>query len=70
MHAAAVARLQKWAWILIYVGIVMVAFGLSLRSSDALLAWSIGLPGAVLIVVGIMMIWVRSRIKDAEEQTP
>lgn len=66
----AIARLQKWIWILIYVGIVLFALGLSVQRSDAALGWGIALPGAALIVIGIVLIWVRSRMKDSKETTP
>lgn len=70
MSTANIARLEKWTWILIFVGIVLLAFGLSLQGRDALLGWGIALPGAALIVVGIVLVWVRSRIKISEEKTP
>ncbi|HEY9237932.1 MAG TPA: hypothetical protein VIP10_03745 [Burkholderiaceae bacterium] len=60
------ARLQKWSWILIYVGIVLLALGLAVQRSDLALGWGIAAPGIAMIVIGIVMIWVRSRMKDTK----
>jgi len=60
-------RLQTWAWVLIYAGMVLVALGLSVRRSDATLGWGIAGPGVTLIAIGIVLIWVRSRMKDPKE---
>ena len=65
-----IARIQKWTWILIFLGIVLVSLGLSVQRSDAALGWGITLPGAALIAIGIVLIWIRSRIKDTKETTP
>ena len=61
------ARIQKWSWILIYLGMVLLALGLSVQRSDAALGWGIAAPGIALIVVGIVLIWVRSRMKNTKE---
>jgi membrane protein DedA with SNARE-associated domain len=61
------ARIQKWTWILIYIGMVSLALGLSVQRSDAALGWGIAVPGIVLIVVGAVLIWVRSRMKNTKE---
>ncbi len=60
------ARLQKWSWMLIYVGIVLLALGLAVQRSDLALGWGIAAPGIAMIVIGIVMIWVRSRMKDTK----
>ena len=58
------ARIQKWTWILIYVGIVLLALGLSVQRTDAALGWGIAAPGIAAIVVGIALIWLRSRMAN------
>ena len=60
-------RIQKWSWILMYVGIVLLALGLSVQRSDAALGWGIAAPGIAAIVVGIVLIWVRSRMPNSKE---
>jgi uncharacterized membrane protein len=58
------ARIQKWIWVSIYLGIVLLALGLSVQRSDAALGWGIAAPGIAAIVVGIVLIWVRSRMAN------
>lgn len=60
-------QVQKWVWILIYAGIVLLALGLSVSRGDVGLGWLIGAPGAGLVVAGIVLIWVRSRMQIAKE---
>jgi len=61
------ARIQKWIWILIYLGMILLAIGLSVQRSDAAIGWGIAAPGIAAIVVGVVLIWVRSRMKDTKE---
>jgi hypothetical protein len=45
------ARLEKWIWILIY-------------GTEPALGWSMAVPGAVVALVGVVLIYVRSRLGD------
>ncbi|MDO9415306.1 hypothetical protein [Pararhizobium sp.] len=60
-------RIQKWIWILIYLGIFLLALGIAVQRSDATLGWSMIVPACALIVAGIVLIWVRSRMKNLEK---
>ena len=60
--ATLAARLQKWCWILIYAGMILLALGLAVQRSDLTLGWLIAAPGIGSIVVGIGLIWWRSRM--------
>ncbi len=60
-------RIQKWIWILIYPGIVLLALGLSVQRSDAALGWGIATSGIAAIVAGLVLIWVRSRMTNTKE---
>ncbi len=57
------ATLEKWIWILIYVGLFTLVLGIATGRTDAPLGWSIALPGVVLAIVGVVLIYVRSRLK-------
>ena len=61
------ARIQKWIWILIYLGMALLGLGLSVLRSDASLGWGIAVPGIALIAIGVVLIWVRSRMKNTKE---
>lgn len=58
------ARLEKWIWILIYAGLFACALGFATARIDAVLGWSIATPGAIAAVVGVVLIYVRSRLED------
>jgi hypothetical protein len=62
-----VQRIEKWCWILIFVGMILLALGLSVQRSDVTLGWCITAPGVLMVAVGIALIWVRSRMKDSKE---
>ena len=59
------AALQKLIWVLIYGGLLGVVLGLSIQKSDDPLGWSIVVGGALSAAVGAVLLFVRSRRKDA-----
>ena len=58
------ATLEKWIWILIFGGLFMVIFGIATGRADAAFGWSFAVPGAVLAIIGVVLIYVRSRHQD------
>ncbi len=67
---SAATRVQKWVWILIYLGMILLALGLSVQRSDASIGWVIAALGIAAIGVGILLIWIRSRMKHTKEARP
>ena len=59
------AALQKLIWVLIYGGLLGVVLGLSIQKADDALGWSIVVGGALSAAVGVVLLFVRSRRKDA-----
>ena len=60
-------RIEKWCWILIFLGMILLPLGLAVQRSDAVLGWGIAAPGILMIVAGIAMIWARSRMKNTHK---
>jgi hypothetical protein len=58
------ATLEKWIWILIYGGLFMVIIGIATGRTEPVIGWSLAVPGAAIAVVGVVLIYVRSRYKD------
>ncbi|RST56422.1 hypothetical protein [Variovorax sp. MHTC-1] len=58
------ATLEKWIWILIYGGLFMLVLGIATGRTDATLGWAMAVPGVVVALVGVVLIYVRSRLKD------
>lgn len=56
------ARLEKWMWILIYVGISVTALGWYTGRTDVATGWLIAVPGVIATVVGVALIYVRSKL--------
>ena len=59
------AALQKLIWVLIYGGLLGLVLGLSIQKADDALGWSIVVGGAGVAAVGALLLFVRSRRKDA-----
>ena len=62
-----IARLETLIWVLIFAGLLMLGLGLSVRhgQSDAVdVGLGIAVVGAALATIGVVLIYVRSRIHD------
>lgn len=58
--------IQRWVWVCIYGGLLLMVISQFLRPMDATLAdWSLWL-GLPLVVLGCVLIYVRSRMKALE----
>lgn len=58
------STLGKLIWTLIYGGLLGAGLGLSVQRTDDALGWSILTGGAAAAAVGVVLIYVRSRMKD------
>jgi drug/metabolite transporter superfamily protein YnfA len=59
-----VLRLQKWIWVLIYGGLLTVILGVFLARADLTLARTLQAGGGVLVLIGVVLVYLRSRIKE------
>ena len=60
----ALARLQKVVWVLIYGGLLTLVLGLSTQRTDETVGWTLIVVGGVVAACGVVLIWVRSRLKQ------
>ena len=58
-----VARLQALIWVLIYGGLLTLVFGLFVERADDATGWFMVVGGGVVAAAGLVLIYVRSRIK-------
>jgi hypothetical protein len=63
--ARAVAWIERLVWILIYAGLFTVVLGVATRSRSAGAGWVLIVGGAALTIGGIVLIWVRSRLRES-----
>ena len=60
------SRVAVLTWVLIFGGMLMLALGLVVRRTDADLGLGIAIVSVVVIALGVLLIWVRSRMKEDE----
>ena len=59
-------KLDGWVWACIYLGMLLLGLGLAVTRSDSALGWIIATAAILLIALGIVLVWVRSRIKTPQ----
>ncbi len=59
----ALKRVQQLVWVLIYGGLMTLVLGLSVRRVDDALGWSLVIGGGFVALVGVVLIFVRARMK-------
>jgi hypothetical protein len=62
--ARALAWLERLVWTLIYGGLFAVVLGLAVGQASRATAWSLVVAGALATAVGIVLVWVRSRLRE------
>jgi hypothetical protein len=62
--AKALAWLERLIWTLIYAGLLALVLGLATRAREAVVGWTLIVAGAFVAVGGIVLIWVRSRLRQ------
>ena len=58
------ARVERLIWIFIYAGLFAVAVGMAVREGIDGLHWLLIGGGALSVLVGAVLVWVRSRMHD------
>ena len=62
--------LEKWTWLLIYGGLLVLSLGLFVLRSSADTGWVLVLAGAAAVVAGVVLVVARSRLPDIPEPPP
>jgi membrane protein DedA with SNARE-associated domain len=63
-------RIEVWVWVLVYTGMILLGLGVSVQRSDASLGWGIAVVGIVAMLIGAVLVWVRSRMKETKGTSP
>jgi len=56
-------RVERWAWILIYGGLLALVLGMFLQRQDRTLGDGFQMGGTAVAALGAALIWIRSRMK-------
>jgi hypothetical protein len=56
--------LEKWAWVLLYGGLLLAVLGVFVQPRDAVSGSLMTIVGGAAAVAGAVMIWWRSRRKE------
>ena len=63
VSSKSVARVHALIWILIYAGLLTLVLGLSVARVDHAFGWPLVGGGALVAVIGVLLIYVRSKMK-------
>ena len=63
--ARTLARLDALAWTLIYAGLLTLVLGIASHDATAIGGWSLSVLGTLSTVAGIVLIVVRSRLRES-----
>ena len=59
-------KIDKLIWTLIYGGLISIAIGMATESRDTATGWVLMSGGGIVAVVGAVLIYVRSRMKEPQ----
>ena len=59
------SKVETWVWVFIYAGMLLLGLGLAVSRNGGEFGFAIASFGIFLVVVGIVMIWIRSRMKSS-----
>ncbi len=57
-------KVETWVWVLVYGGMTVLGIGLAVQRTDAPTGWLIAGTGGVLVGLGALLVWVRSRMRN------
>jgi hypothetical protein len=57
-------RIGTLIWVLIFGGLFVLGIGIALERSGESYGWNVIAAGALAIVVGCVLVWVRSRMPE------
>ena len=62
--ARTLARLDSLSWIFIFAGLLVLVLGIVTHGEARIAGWSLSVLGALATVAGVVMIIVRSRLRE------
>ena len=60
----ALARLDALVWTLIFGGLLTLVLGIATHGEAVVAGWSLSVLGGIAVATGVILIWVRSRLRE------
>ena len=60
-------RMERLVWVLIYGGLLSFVIGHFVSATDEDLARTMGIAGLIAVVAGVVLIYVRSRLREGKD---
>jgi hypothetical protein len=57
--------IERLIWIFIYAGLFAIILGIASGGAHRIAGWSLGVLGGIAVATGIVLIVVRSRLRDS-----
>ena len=64
---AKLVRLERLVWVLIYGGLLSIVVGQFVAETNVILAHTMRIFGAAAVVAGAVLIYVRSRLREGDD---
>ena len=64
-----VKRIEKWTWVLIYGGLLLLSLGLFVLRISAVMGWALLLAGGAGVAAGIVLVVLRSRVPELNKES-
>ena len=61
-------RLERTIWTLIYAGLLAVVLGVFMDRGESAAGVTVAIVGAAVAVVGVVLIFVRSRMREEDDK--
>lgn len=61
-------RMERMVWVLVYGGLLSIVIAHFLGETDEVLAHTMRILGAAAVVAGAVLIYVRSRLREGDEE--
>jgi hypothetical protein len=60
------ATMEKWTWVLIFGGLLVLSLSWFVDDSQVVVAATLAIVGALATIVGVLLIYLRSRMGPAK----
>jgi uncharacterized membrane protein HdeD (DUF308 family) len=60
------ATMEKWTWVLIFGGLLVLSLSWFVDDSQVVVAATLAVVGALATIVGVLLIYLRSRMAPAK----